>query len=312
MQRRIGLTDNQIMFKVNIVDLDAESIENAMRALIANGVNLIIGTTWDYMDMCEKMANEFPHIVFAHCSGYKSNKTNFINYFGKMYQARYLSGIIAGRKTQNGKIGFVAAMGKESGEVCSGLNAFALGVERVNPGARIYAVITYNWFDPPGEASAARKLIAAGCDVIAQYCDTPNPQIEAEKAGIIGIGSSSDMYPDAPRAVLTSVIWKWEEYYTTLVRSIIKGEPLPESYLGSLQDGMVDLTALNTGIPWDDRTLRILGEERQRITSGAFDVFEGVLETNDGERVGSPGSRFAPNDIMYDIHWFYRNIIELE
>ena len=63
------------------------------------------------MDTCEQLAEEFPDVIFSHGTGYKSNDTNFNNYFGSIYQARYLSGIVAGMKTESNKIGYVAAMG---------------------------------------------------------------------------------------------------------------------------------------------------------------------------------------------------------
>jgi basic membrane protein A and related proteins len=214
-------------------------------------------------------------------------------------------------KTQSGKIGYVAAMGSENSEVSGGLNAFAIGVERVNPGARIYAAVTHSWFDPMGEVSAARKLIAAGCDVIAQHCDTSNPQIEAGKAGVWGIGYHSDMIAEAPRAVLTSVIWKWGAYYTGLAESIISGKFVPEAYFGSLKDGAVDLAPLNVSIAHDEAIARVLQEERQRILSGDFDVFDGILKTNTGERVGKTGGRLTDEEIKDGIHWYYHNIAEI-
>jgi len=311
MQRNIGLANDRIMHIVNLDDIDKESIENALRNLIANGANLIIATTWGYMEACEKLSKEFPNIIFAHASGNRLNGTNFTNYFGRVYQARYLAGLIAGMKTKSGKIGYVAAMGKDNSEVSGGLDAFAIGVERVNPNARVYVKVTHVWFDPMGEANAARQLIASGCDVIAQHCDTANPQIEAEKAHVFGIGYHSDMRAEAPHSVLTSVIWKWGNYYTELVNNIISGKFVPEAYFGSLKDGVVDIAGLNQNIPWDAQTMRMLQEERQRIISGDFDVFDGVLETNTGEQTGKADAGLSDEEIQNNMHWYYHTVAEL-
>jgi basic membrane protein A len=309
MKRSLGIEDNQILYITN-VDY-AGGAESAMRQLIAQGANIIIATSWGYMETCEKLAVEYPSVVFAHASGYRYNDTNFTNYFGRVYQARYLSGIIAGAKTQTNRIGYVAAWGTGNSEVSGGINAFALGVEKVNPQARVYVRVTNSWFDPMGETAAARVLIAAGCDIIAQHVNTASPQIETERAGLWGIGFNTDMSIDAPGAVLTSVLWQWGAYYTFLVQSVIDGTFTTTPYFGSLTDGIVDLSPLSGIIFWDPETIRMLDEERQRIESGAFDVFEGVLETNDGRFVGREGERLPDREIQFGIDWHYRTVIEL-
>jgi basic membrane protein A len=224
-----------------------------------------------------------------------------------------LSGIVAGLQTRTNKIGFVGAWGEENSQVTSGLNAFAMGVEKVNPQAKVYVKITHSWFDPMGEAAAARVLIASGCDVIAQHCDTPTPQIEAEKSGVLGIGYNTDMRIDAPNAVLTSVLWNWGAYYTTLVQSVMDGTFTTSPYFGSLKDGIVYLSPLNESIAWEAETLRALLEERQRIESGSlFDVFSRVMETNDGRSIGKAGENLSDDEIRNGIDWYYRNVIELK
>jgi len=310
MKSRLGLADSQILYKIHIDEAEEFSVESAHRDLITQGVNIIFSTSWGYMDVCERLAREFPSVIFANAAGNKYNDTNFTNYFGRIYQPRYLSGIAAGMKTKSNKIGFVAAWGTENSEVTGGLNAFALGVEKVNPQARIYVNVTHSWYDPMGEVFASRALIAAGCDVIAQHCDTPAPQIEAEKAGVWGIGYNTDMSIDAPAAVLTSVLWRWGAYYTVLVQSVMDGSFTTAPWYGSLKDGVVDLAPLNKNILLNEETTRILEKERRRIESGAFDVFSGVMETNNGKSVGREGENLPDDEIRNGINWYYRTIVE--
>ena len=311
MKKKLNLNDSQILYKTHIDDGNPMNIDSAMRKLIDQGVQIIFATSWGYMDTCEKLSIEFPSVIFAHATGIKHNSTNFTNYFGRVYQARYLSGICAGAQTKTGKIGFVAAMGQDNSEVTGGINAFALGVEKINPKAKIYVKVTYNWFDPMGETAAAKDLIAAGCDVIAQHCDTSIPQVEAEKAGVWGVGYNSDMSADAPNAVLTSVLWHWGVYYTYLVESVINGAFTTTPWFGSLKDGVIDIAPLNKNITWKAETLRVLEDERERIKSysGTFDVFSGVMETNDGRRIGKAGENLSDDEIRGGINWYYRNVI---
>ena len=311
MIANLNLAENQVIYRIHVDYSDPMNIENVMRELIARGANIIIATSWGYMDACEKLAAEYPAVIFAHASGYKNNDTNFTNYFGRVYQARYLSGIIAGAKTQNNLIGFVAAWGTENSEVTGGINAFAMGVERVNPDARILVSITNSWFDPMGETMAARDLINSGVDIIAMHVDTANPQIEAERAGIWGIGYNTDKSIDAPDAVLTSVLWNWGAYYTFLVQSVIDGTFTTTPWYGSLSDGIVELTPPNENIVWDPEIISLLNEERRRIESGAFDIFHDIMETNDGRFIGRQGERLSDSEIQFGINWYYRTVSEL-
>jgi basic membrane protein A len=308
MKNNLGLTESQILYKTHIDATDPISVENAHRELIAQGANIIISTSWDFMETCEQLAKEFPSVIFA-TQGNKYNDTNLTNYSGKTYQARYLSGIAAGMKTRTNKIGFVSSWGIENSTVTGGINAFAIGVEKVNPKARIYVKVTYSWFDPMGEAFASRALIAEGCDIISHHTDTPIPMKEAEKAGVWGIGYSNDMSADAPNAVITSVIWRWSAYYNFLVQSVIDGTFTTAPWYGSLKDKVIDLAPFNKNIPLNTDVFRIIDEERLRIESGAFNVFSGVMETNNGKSIGREGENLTDDEIRNEMNWYYRTVI---
>ena len=172
MQKTLGLQDNQIIRKNNIDDQDKKAIETAIRECIEEGCNIIFGTSYGYMDTMEQLAAEYPEVIFSHCSGYKNNGKNLNNYFGRIYEARYLTGIAAGLKTKSNKIGYVAAQGSSNPEVTGGIDAFALGVKSVNKDAKVYVKVTNTWFDLNKEKSAAIALLDLGCDVIAQHQDT--------------------------------------------------------------------------------------------------------------------------------------------
>ena len=310
MQKKAGLKNNQIIRKINVFDADPAAVEGAIRDCIAEGANIIIAASWGYMDTCEKLAAEFPSVVFAHAMGYKNNDRNYTNYSIRLHEARYLSGIVAGLKTQTGKIGYVAAWGKENSEVTSGINAFAIGVREVNPLARVYVKVTHSWYDPMGETEAANALITAGCDVIAQHCNTPAPQIAAQRAGVWGIGFNSDMSADAPDAVISSVVLLWGALYTQLVESIIDGSftSLPHYY--GLAEGAVDITPPNGKLAAPGTSAAV--EVARRRIMGSFNVFDGELETNDGTIVGEPGKSLSDELILGGINWYFRTVIELQ
>ena len=307
MQQNLGLSDDQIVRKISVDDTNAAAVETAITECIEEGCNIIFATSWGYMDTCEALAEEFPEVIFSHGTGYKSNGTNFNNYFGRIYQARYLSGIIAGLKTETGKIGYVAAMGQENGEVTSGCNAFAMGVASVNPDAEVYVSVTNSWFNPEGEKQAAERLIAEGCDVIGQHCDTPNPQTAAEEHGVWGVGYNSDMTKDAPGATLTSVMWDWSVYYTKAVQNVIDGTWVPgekiDNYFGDMADGLVVLGEFNTDLVTDEM-IAAVEEVQAKIVAGEWDVFDGVTEIMDNEGVAHTleGADYG------SCNWYYENV----
>ncbi len=275
MQKELGLSDDQIFRVLNIDDSDSNAIRTAIEDCVAQDCNVIFTTSYGYMETTSELAEEYPDIFFSHATGYMSNETNFNNYFGRIYQARFLSGIAAGMKTESNKIGYVSAYGTDLAETCSGINAFALGVQSVNPDAVVYVKSLNSWFDPTNETAYAEALIESGCDVIAQHCDTANPQLAAEKAGVYSIGYNSDMSADAPGANLTSAIWNWDVYYTTAVQAVIDGTWAElGNYYGGLKEGFVDIAPLTDNCA--EGTQERIDAAREVITDGSWDVFTGV------------------------------------
>ena len=307
MQKNLGLSDDQIIRKINVADTDATQIETAMRECIEEGAQLIFATSWGYMDICEALAEEFPDVIFSHGTGYKSNGTNFNNYFGRIYQSRYLTGIAAGLKTKTNKIGYVAAQNQENAEVTGGCDAFAMGVASVNPDAQVYVKVTGSWFDPEGEKQAAEALIAEGCDVIGQHCDTANPALAAEEHGVWAVGYNSDMAEKAPKSVLTSTMWDWSVYYTAATQAVIDGTWTGENYFGDMKDGLVVMAPLTDLC--EEGTQEKVDEAKEKILSGEWDVFTGPIEDNEGNVILAEGETLSDSDITGGIHWYYKNVV---
>ncbi|MDD3172900.1 MAG: BMP family ABC transporter substrate-binding protein [Herbinix sp.] len=307
MQTALGLSDDQIIRKNNVNDADAAAIRTAMEECIEEGANIIFGTSWGYMDTMKELAEEYSEVVFSHCSGYESNGTNFNNYFGRIYQARYLAGIAAGMKTQSDKIGYVAAMGIDNSEVTGGINAFAMGIESVNPDAKVYVKVTNTWGDPTLEKQAAEALIDEGCDVIGQHCDSTAPQMAAEAAGVWGCGYNSDMTKDAPNAHLTAPIWNWGAYYSATVQSVIDGTFNGANYFGGLAEGLVDISPVSANCA--EGTQEAIDAAKAKILDEGFKVFEGNIVDNEGNQICNEGEAIADTDITGKMNWYYKTVV---
>ena len=84
MQENLGLSDDQIVRKINVDDRDANKVSAALEECVEDGVQIIFATSWGYMDYAEQMAAEYPEVIFAHGSGLRSNGANFTTYFGRI------------------------------------------------------------------------------------------------------------------------------------------------------------------------------------------------------------------------------------
>jgi len=291
--KQLGLDVDKQLFIVDEVPEDKTQVLAAVDTLVGNGVDIIFGISFGYIDALEEAAQEYPEVIFSHATGYKSNETNFNNYFGRAYQARYLAGIAAGLKslqTGNNNVGYVAAYGTEYAETASGINGFALGVQAVNPNAKIFVKKLGNWADEVNEKAYAEELIKSfGCGVISQHCDSAQPQIAAQDNKVFGCGYNSDMTPDAPEAHLTAAIWHWDVYYKTAMQAAMDcgtadkfvatmGTP---AYYGGLKENFVDVSPLSKNCA--PNTKEAIDAVRKLIVDGEWDVFTGVKLTIDAE-----------------------------
>lgn len=290
MKRELGLRDDQIVNKFNTSE-DAEC-EAALRELVEQGCHIIFATSFGFEEYVMEVAADFPDVEFCHASGFRcaqSEMANVHNYFGKIYQARYLSGIAAGLKTEKNVLGYVNAF--PFAECIQGYTGFYLGAKSVNPDVKMFVMNTFSWNDPAGESQAAKALIDMGCDVIGQHCDSTAPATAAEAEGVYHVGYNSDMIDAAPKATLTSAIWDWSKFLILAVQNYVDAKPIPKDWGEGLAEGAVDISRLNEALIAPD-TAEKIEEARARILSGDWDVFTGPLVNNKGEVVVKEGETY--------------------
>lgn len=281
---------------------ESQEVEKSLRDMVDQGAKVIFATSFGYMDYTEKVAKEFPDVTFLHCSGYKM-LDNLGTYFGKMYEPRYLSGIVAGMKTKTNKIGYVAAM--PIPEVIRMINAFTLGVKSVNPDATVEVTWTNTWFDPAKEKEAAKALLDKGCDVMAQHQDSTATQIAASEKGAASIGYDLD-HPDKVKGYMTAPIWNWGAYYTKTVKAVLDGTWKAESYWGPMQDGIVDLAPLTGDAP--EGAQAKVDEAKKAIFDGSLKIFKGPLKDQTGTVKVKEGEAMKDDEIWV-MDWFVEGVI---
>lgn len=289
------------LYKETVAE-DAE-VKTVITGMIDQGASVIFATSFGYMEYIDQLAKEFPDVTFLHCSGYTSAE-NFNNYFGRMYEPRFLSGIVAGLKTETNKLGYVAAF--EIPEVIRGINAFTLGAQSVNPDVEVEVVWTHTWYDPATEKEAAKALIDGGADVIAQHQDTAGPQQAAEEAGVFAIGYNTDSRDKAPSAYMTAPVWNWGPYYVDQVQKVIDGTWTSVNYWGGMADGVVAIDTLTDNAPAEAK--KVVEESAQKIISGELHPFAGPVYDQNGELKVAEGEVMSDGD-MLGMMWFVEGVI---
>lgn len=302
-QGRLALEDMDGV-KTSFVEAVAEGpdSERVMLNMARKGFDVIFATSFGYMDPMLKVAKQFPEATFMHCSGFKT-ADNMGNYFGRMYQARYLSGMVAGAMTKSNIIGYAAAF--PIPEVIRGINAFALGAQSVNPDATVRVVWTKTWYDPATEKEAAKSLLDVGADVIAQHQDSPGPQEAAQDKGVYSIGYNSDMSQFAPDSHLTAPIWNWGPFYKDVVKQVQAGTWKAESVWPGLADGIVDLAPMSDMVPKDlqDKVMA-----KKEAIKGGEKVFVGPLKDQKGVEKVAAGTAMSDGDLL-GMTWFVQGVI---
>lgn len=146
---------------------------DVLRGYAEDGYDLIFCHSYNFGEAIAEVAPAYPGTTFMWGAGVQKLAPNAGTYFGRMYEVRYLTGIVAGAMTESGKIGYTAAI--PTLEVIRGIDAFARGVSEVNPEAKVYTKWVGDWYDPPEEQAATQSLIDGGCDVITHHTDSFAP-----------------------------------------------------------------------------------------------------------------------------------------
>lgn len=280
----LGISSDNLYIIDNVLEDDI-AVTNAIDNLAGKGCKIIFGISFGYITAMAEAAEkeEYKDIIFSHATGYLSNDANFNNYFGRIYQARFLAGIAAGLKSLalgNNNIGYVAAWGTEYAETCSGINAFALGAQAVNPDAKLHVKVISTWGDEALEKQAAEYLINTyKCCVIAQHCDSAQPQMAAEAAdNVFGCGYNSDMTEQAPTSHLTAPVWNWEVYYELAIKTAMNQPDnfmgVVGNYYGGLKENFIGISKLTDNC--EPGTEEIIKLATDLMVSGNWDVFSGV------------------------------------
>ena len=283
VQKQLGLTDDQVMFKTNIPE-SSECYE-AAAALADAGCDLVFGDSFGFETYMIQAAEEFTDVQFCHATGTNAiskNLPNFHNAFASIYEGRYLAGVAAGMKLNaliaegkftaaEAKMGYVGAF--PYAEVISGFSSFYLGAKSVCPTVTMDVKYTNSWFDIGAEKEAANALIQAGCKLISQHADSEGAPKACEEAGVPNVAYNLDTRSMGPNTALISSKISWEPYFKMIIEAVRDGKEIPTDYCATMQEGAVLLTELNDKVAAEGTQAK-LDEVKAKLESGELKVFD--------------------------------------
>ncbi len=292
--KELGISESQIIWKFKVEE--NSSCFDAASDLVGQGCSIIIANSYGHQTYIVQAAEDFPEVTFVSVTGdfaAISGAPNLKNGFTKVFESRYISGVVAGMKVaellENGtisasetpehfdadgnvKIGYVGAF--NYAEVVSGYTAFFLGIRSIVENVTMEVNYTNSWFDIDLEAAAAEALVANGCVIIGQHADSTGAPSACEK--LLGqgkvcysVGYNVDMLETAPTAALTSPTNTWSVFYKELFQK--KAEFGTDVAYG-LDNNGVGITTLGNSCAAG--TAEKVAEVEKGIKDGSIKVFD--------------------------------------
>ena len=275
--------------------------ERTIAKLAQTGHKLIFTTSFGYMEPTLKVAKRFPEVKFEHATGYK-RADNVATYSARFYEGRYVQGVIAGKVSKSGVIGYIASF--PIPEVVRGINAFMLGAHTQNPNIKVKVVWVFTWYDPGKEADAAKVLMDQGADIITQHTDSTAALQAAADRGIHAFGQASDMIQFAPKTQLTAIIDAWGPYYVARTKALLDGSWKSQDTWDGMGAGM-GVMAPFTNMPSDVAALA--QKTYDDLRTGKLHAFSGPINDQSGKQVVAAGA-VADDGMLAGMNFYIEGI----
>lgn len=270
----------------------------AIDSLVEAGASMIILVSYNYAKEVAETMRKYPKVMF-YSQDADIKEDNYRVYFARVYQARYLSGLIAGRVTRSNKVGYVAAMSND--EVNRGINAFALGVRKTNPKAQVFVAWTNSWDDAEVERANVRKLVEQKqVDFIAYHQNQGWVPREAELLGIPSIGYNLDSSGYSP-LVMSSVSTHWKMVYKELIQDFLQKKQSINNYWVGIEKSAVGLTFYSSAV--DDSSKAVVEDAILQMQNG-MEVFKGPISDNQGKKRCGKDEVLSDSFLRENMDWF--------
>lgn len=292
----------ELLVKENVKEFTGQCAM-AIQELVEEGSEMIFLNSYGYSEEVSELVADYPNVTFyANSSEYHA--PNMTSYFARMYQARYLAGIIAGMTTESDKIGYVAAM--SNNEVNRGINAFTLGVKSVNENAGVVVAWTESWDDEQAERQATRNLIEqVGADVVTYHQNQNYVIQEADAKGVASIGYHKQ-FEGFSEQYLTSTVYNLKPVYSELIKEFMKGKGNSRvNYWIGIEKGAVGLSAYSEKVTSE---MRMAVDNAINRMLGGDDVFSGVIYDTEGNLRCNESEIISDEILLEQFDWFVEGV----
>ena len=276
-----------------------EAAEQLIEQAIDEGAQIIFTTAPKLNRITLKFAVKYPKLHFFNCSvdlPYSSVRA----YYGRIFEAKFITGAIAGAMAQDDRIGYVGS--NPIVGVPASINAFALGALMTNPRAEI----ELRW--SCCEGTPQQDFFQDGIRVISNR-DVPSQDKLYSDFCSYGTYQMDDFGNLMP---LASPVWVWGKFYKIVVESALAG---------TLKDDKANLRAINYWLGMDSGVIDIALSEhlpegvtvmaevlRSSIRNRTLDPFYRKLVTQDGRVISDGFRRLSPDELLR-MDWLCQNVI---
>lgn len=291
---------------------EGEGAYKKIKELAMEGNDVIFTTSPIFRNATLKCALKYPNIKFFNCSDDRPYE-HMSCYFGRIYEPRFLTGMIAGAMTKTNVIGYSAT--SPSSEVISGINSFALGAKIVNPYAEVKVAWTREWNSHEKFTNVEEILRGKNCDVISNR-NLKVARDETEKYGVYSMLCSFEKGEAEPSKYLAAPIWNWGVYYEKILSNILndsfkiiidmfnQSSKLINFWYG-MSEGVVDIYYSKKYVPVPVQ--KLLEAMKKMLLSNQFTPFTGPIYDNKGRLRLEEDEEAAPYDI-FSMNWFVDNV----
>lgn len=278
-------------------NVNAENIEEVLLDVIEKGASIIFEVGVEMMEPSLKIAMDHSEITILNCSLNAPHK-NIRTYYARMYEAKFISGMIAGAMAENDRIAYVADYPIYG--MIANINAFALGAAMVNPRAKVYVDwSTRKDYDLDWFLSRNEIKYVSNQDMI-------RPIAPTREYGLY-------KYENGEATNIVMPIWNWGIYYEKLIQSILagsyktedEGEKKALNYWWGMSAGVIDLI-YSKHIP--KGVQRLAEHMKYDISVGDVVPFWGEIRAQDGTIKNPANQAMSPEDIM-KMDYLVENVI---
>ena len=276
-----------------------EGADAQIDQLAQEGYRLVFTTTPRLLAATLRAAAKYPNVKFLNCS-LNARHPIVRTYYGRMYEAKFLTGALAGACSRTGELGYICNY-PVFGATAS-INAFALGARMVCPDAKIH--LRWSTVNSQNIFAGFRD---EGVDIVSGH-DLYSADQPRWAAGVFSITSSVN---DS----LAVSSWNWGRIYERIISTALYGQWLMPgfvdqkgraiNYWWGLSSGAVEVNVTDQ-VPHSTRRLISMLEEA--IAERRMDIFAGPIYDQEGVLRVPEGETISPIQIV-QMDWFVDNVV---